>query len=272
MELLGVNGFNPYGSDRYVFTEHTTDGFRVTKEHLLSLGVKEQIEGLPSLGMPCFRPVDTILLTGYDAVELLYQNTRNEFQSLLGVRKGKACGLINMLGVQVFPLEYSSIICPINSIKPVFCVKRLFDHKWAAINIFGEVIVPYGTYYYMWGFDHNHCLVSTSSGTFKNRAIIGIDGEILISPDKYIDIYNFRGKTAFKVEDNNHNISILSVESLNKVSNTNGTHEGSKCGDDYPYDEPGQGSYEQYGGYNGYDDFTIDSAFDGDPEASWNID
>ena len=83
MELLGVNGFNPYGSDRYVFTEHTTDGFRVTKEHLLSLGVKEQIEGLPSLGMPCFRPVDTILLTGYDAVELLYQNTRNEFQSFV---------------------------------------------------------------------------------------------------------------------------------------------------------------------------------------------
>lgn len=37
-------------------------------------------------------------------------------------------------------------------------------------------------------------------------------------------------------------------------------------------DEPGWGSYEEYGGYNGYDDFTIDEAFDGDPEATWNID
>jgi len=37
-------------------------------------------------------------------------------------------------------------------------------------------------------------------------------------------------------------------------------------------DEPGWGSYEEYGGYNGYDDFTINSAFDGDPEATWNID
>lgn len=36
--------------------------------------------------------------------------------------------------------------------------------------------------------------------------------------------------------------------------------------------EPGWGSYEKYGGYNGYDDFTIDSAFEGDPEATWNID
>ena len=31
-------------------------------------------------------------------------------------------------------------------------------------------------------------------------------------------------------------------------------------------------SYSQYGGYNGYDDDTIDSAFEGDPEATWNVD
>lgn len=36
--------------------------------------------------------------------------------------------------------------------------------------------------------------------------------------------------------------------------------------------EPGWGSYEKYGGYNGYDDFTIDAAFEGDPEATWNVD
>lgn len=37
-------------------------------------------------------------------------------------------------------------------------------------------------------------------------------------------------------------------------------------------DEPGWGSYEKYGGPNGYDDFTIDEAFEGDPDAVWNID
>lgn len=37
-------------------------------------------------------------------------------------------------------------------------------------------------------------------------------------------------------------------------------------------DEPGWESYEEYGGPNGYDDFTIDAAFEGDPDAVWNID
>ena len=30
--------------------------------------------------------------------------------------------------------------------------------------------------------------------------------------------------------------------------------------------------YSRYGGYNGYDDDTIDSAFEGEPELTWNID
>lgn len=30
--------------------------------------------------------------------------------------------------------------------------------------------------------------------------------------------------------------------------------------------------YSRYGGYNSYDDDTIDSAFEGDPELTWNID
>lgn len=40
--------------------------------------------------------------------------------------------------------------------------------------------------------------------------------------------------------------------------------------DDIYYDEAP--SYNKYGGYNGYDDDTIDSAFEGDPYATWNID
>ena len=31
-------------------------------------------------------------------------------------------------------------------------------------------------------------------------------------------------------------------------------------------------SYNKYGGYNGYDDQTIDDVFGGDPSATWNID
>ena len=41
--------------------------------------------------------------------------------------------------------------------------------------------------------------------------------------------------------------------------------------DGYYYRKGGR-SYEEYGGYNGYDDDTIDDAFDGYLEATWNVD
>lgn len=37
-------------------------------------------------------------------------------------------------------------------------------------------------------------------------------------------------------------------------------------------DELGWHCYDEFGGYMGYDDITINSAFEGDPEAVWNID
>lgn len=42
--------------------------------------------------------------------------------------------------------------------------------------------------------------------------------------------------------------------------------------DYYDYDDDYTPSYDKYGGYNGYDDQTIDEAFGGDPSATWNID
>ena len=44
-------------------------------------------------------------------------------------------------------------------------------------------------------------------------------------------------------------------------------------GDDDSYtNEDSDLSYEKYGGYNGYDDDTIDYGFDGCPDATWNVD
>lgn len=53
-----------------------------------------------------------------------------------------------------------------------------------------------------------------------------------------------------------------------------GRHPSSSDYDDPdPYDSYDDGpSYSKYGGYNGYDDNTIDSAFEGIPGATWNID
>lgn len=43
------------------------------------------------------------------------------------------------------------------------------------------------------------------------------------------------------------------------------------CYEDYSYDDDNSG-YRKYGGYNGYDDNTIDEAFGGDPSLTWNVD
>lgn len=51
----------------------------------------------------------------------------------------------------------------------------------------------------------------------------------------------------------------------------------SKSDDYFAYDDictydDADSRYEKYHGYNGYDDDTIDEAFDGIPEATWNVD
>lgn len=38
------------------------------------------------------------------------------------------------------------------------------------------------------------------------------------------------------------------------------------------YYEGSEPTYHKYGGYNGWDDDTIDAAFEGMPEATWNVD
>lgn len=42
--------------------------------------------------------------------------------------------------------------------------------------------------------------------------------------------------------------------------------------DYFQYDDDSDDGYSKYGGYNGWDDNTIDEAFDGNPELTWNID
>ena len=42
--------------------------------------------------------------------------------------------------------------------------------------------------------------------------------------------------------------------------------------EDYCYSSEAGSHFEQYNGYNGYDDDTIDIGFDGHPEATWNVD
>lgn len=77
--------------------------------------------------------------------------------------------------------------------------------------------------------------------------------------------YNFSEETIEKNEEKS--------DSLNYNRRHNDYDEYDDYEPSYGYDDYDEGpSYEKYGGYNGYDDDTIDSAFDGDPMNTWNVD
>lgn len=82
--------------------------------------------------------------------------------------------------------------------------------------------------------------------------------------DKIVANFNFRVDETI-----DNNFKLYGYQEL-KNENKH-LHNQRYKGDDDDYDSY-KPSYEKYNGYNGFDDFTIDSAFDGDPDATWNVD
>lgn len=65
-------------------------------------------------------------------------------------------------------------------------------------------------------------------------------------------------RNAWQIKENEMNIYVLENEGV---------------GNDYSaWDDDYGRSGEKYGWYNGWSDDVIDDAFDGDPEATWNVD
>ena len=67
------------------------------------------------------------------------------------------------------------------------------------------LIVEFGKYKYLWGFDSGLCLVKTGSEnkkTFSDRGLINSNGEEIIKPYTFTDIFDFYGKkrSTIKVE------------------------------------------------------------------------
>lgn len=89
-------------------------------------------------------------------------------------------------------IDFIEITVPIQS--NVFCVRRK-DRKWAAYEIGNKIpIIEFGKYSYMWGYDNGYCLVDTfDTNEFKfiNRAIIDEQGEEVIKPYTFQNIWNF---------------------------------------------------------------------------------
>jgi hypothetical protein len=190
------------------------------------------------------------------------------------------------------------------------------DYEWGVIDTNGNIIVPFGKYGWIDGFDSGLARVRSHghSGRVGNEiliikdldnwdvvegkdniqryhdenrlknpqnyakwGIINEEGEEVL-PVEYDDIWNFLGKNRFSTKVVKNGVeSDVYFHDLNPSLPIRGTRTDSSYHDDSePIDDYGSYYGEYAGTYAqdvaGYSDDVINDAFDGEPDAYWNID
>lgn len=158
---------------------------------------------------------------------------------LIKVYKNNTIGLLDKHGKELLPLKYSYI--------------SDFNGKYASICLGGtkNENYPYNIIGGKWGMIDDEGNIVNECINNNELVIPSTDSKPIVAEDAT----DYR-KPAVLLSD------YIPKE---KVSYYN----------DYYYDnneDDYDDGYNKYGGYNGYDDDTIDSAFEGNPELTWNID
>jgi len=111
------------------------------------------------------------------------------------VRVNDLVGIVDENLNVLLPIDYKELIPPTNIDDAVFVVKNA-QNQWGVINVINnEIIVPFGKYLKIWGYDTHHALVCTGyeNGGKTNRAIIDVRGNLVKNTEKYAIIYPFYG-------------------------------------------------------------------------------
>lgn len=182
-------------------------------------------------------------------------------------------GIIDANGKLLFEPKYKSV--SVSDDRQLFTLNT-YSGEYFVCNRNGEVIVDSGIFDYIDGFSKGYARVKIGHATNSRSdsgnkwGIINTNGDIVL-PLEYDNIWNFHnGKdlpyTTIKkngMENEKFWFETGSTFSPNKHIKT------SYCKRSRNYGEYA-GSYAQ--DVMGYDDDTINDAFDGDPDAYWNID
>ena len=219
----------------------------------------------------CYDESDYIRVT----VDYLYGFPRSGGR--VATYKRPMYGLINFKGETIFEPSFFSLIPAIGN-KKLYTVQDK-NLGYAVLNIDGTEVVPYGKYSYIDGFDKGLARVKIGNVTNgqKNNGnkwgLINENGDEVL-PIEYDDMWSFYGKNRATVRVVKGDVAqnIVLSEILGVVED----QESGSLSDNYYADDYGS-SYGEYAGsyaqdVEGYSDDVIDDAFDGDPEAYWNID
>ena len=182
-------------------------------------------------------------------------------------------GIINHKGEVVLDTIYDSIQQAASN-KKLFTVQH--KYLYGVLDINGNEIIPFGKYDLIDGFDRGLARVKIgkrTNGLINSGAkwgIINEQGEEVL-PVEYDDIWNFYGKSYPTIIVTKNGVtSRISLSLLDVISNN------CNCPDTIreEFDNSRYGEFE--GSYAqdvmGYSDDVINDAFEGDPDAYWNID
>ncbi len=152
----------------------------------------------------------------------------------------------------------------------------------------GNVIVPFGKYAWISGFDHGLSRVKSFLVIVRSNletdvvenpkwGIIDMEGSEVL-PVEYDEIWNFlrKGRSSTRVIKDGENYD-FDLDALELRQRTPISHRRYTERSRYDREEEYSSHYGKYAGsyaqdVMGYSDDVIDDAFDGDPDAYWNID
>jgi len=174
-------------------------------------------------------------------------------------------GLINYKGEVIVEPDNRSLLVARNGSETLLTIQRK-DCLYGVVNLHGEEIVPFGKYNYIDGYVKGLARVKNSLWGLINE-----QGKEVIPPT-YSVIWNFYRKdyNSIVVEESGSREYIPFDELQNELDNTNWNEFLNNICEDKPTYNEYNGSYAQ--DVMGYSDQTINDAFEGDPDAYWNID
>ncbi len=180
-------------------------------------------------------------------------------------------GLINAKGDMIFSLT-NHYITPAIGNRNLFTIRNK-DDLYGVFNTDGNEIVPFGKYKYISGFDNGLAIVTTTAENSQKKGLIDENG-VEVLPTIYDDIWNFYGKGRITTKVIKDNIS--KDINLSKILNEGKRNKNHGRSDDDWLDDYGSHYGEYSGTYAqdvaGLSDDVINDAFEGDPDAYWNID
>ena len=162
------------------------------------------------------------------------------------------------------------------------CVVQRSDYKWGVVDRNGKEIVPFGTYDWIDTFDQGlaRVKIGRSSNSIKDSGnkwgIINTSGEVVL-PVEYDNIWNFAGKNRYSThvtkDGMNQDVYLHDLNPDLPIRGIKKHH----IDDDYESKDDYGSHYGEYAGsyaqdVMGYSDDVINDAFEGDPDAYWNID